>query len=238
MPEVTYSKIQKALIDAGYDVGKAGADGIWGRDSQVACKRFQLAKGLPVDGIPGRDTLTALGFFSAKSPAPKVGGLPLPWYDEAKAYLGLQESPGRATNAEIAKWLKQLDASWSDDETPWCGAFVGHCIAATLPDEALPKNPFGARNWGTFGNRCQPQVGAVMVFWRGSKKSGLGHVGFYAGEDAVNFHILGGNQSNSVSVAKVPQDRFVDARWPATAPFLVTESGAPAQGVAGAGSEV
>jgi uncharacterized protein (TIGR02594 family) len=237
MPQVTYKQIQKALIDAGYDVGKAGADGIWGRDSQVACKRFQFSKGLPVDGIPGRDTLTALGLFTAKAPAPKVGGVPLPWYDEGKAHLGLREARGRATNAEIAKWLKELDASWSDDETPWCGAFVGHCIAATLPDEPLPANPFGARNWGKFGVRCDPQVGAVMVFWRKSRQSGLGHVGFYAGEDGANFHVLGGNQSNSVSVAKVSKERFVGARWPKTAPFLETERGAPSDDVTDEGSE-
>lgn len=238
MPEVTYTRIQKALIDAGYDVGRSGADGIWGRDSQAACKRFQLAKGLPVDGIPARDTLTALGLFTATSPAPKAGGLPLPWYDEAKAHLGLKETKGRATNAEIAKWLKQLDAKWSDDETPWCGAFVGHCVAATLPDEPLPANPFGARNWAKFGVRCDPQVGAVLVFWRESLKSGKGHVGFYAGEDAASYHVLGGNQSDSVSVAKVPKARFVDARWPRTAPFLETERGAPAAGVGGVGTEV
>jgi uncharacterized protein (TIGR02594 family) len=237
MTPLTYKRIQNALIDAGYAVGAAGADGIWGRDSQSACKRFQAANSLPVDGIPGRDTLTALGFFSAKTPPPKAGGLPLPWYEEAKSLLGLKEIKGRATNADIARWLKDLHAPWSDDETAWCGSFVGHCIGATLADEPLPANPFGARNWGKFGVRCDPQVGAVLVFWRNTKQSGLGHVGFYAGEDASNYHVLGGNQSDSVSVAKVPKVRFLDARWPKTAPFLVTEKGAAATGVVGEGAE-
>lgn len=232
---VAYKDIQTALIKAGYSCGAAGADGIWGRDSIIACKRFQTAKSLPPDGIPAGDTLTAL--FPGK-PQVKPEDIPLPWYEEAKAHLGLHEVSGRKTNAEIAKWLKQLKAPWDDDETPWCGSFVGHCIASTLPEEPLPSNPFGARQWARFGKRCPPQVGAVMVFWRTDRtRSSNGHVGFYAGEDNTNFHILGGNQSDSVSVAKVPKDRFLDARWPATAPFLETASGAAAAGVGAEGRE-
>ena len=232
---ISYKEIQAALIKAGYSCGASGADGIWGRDSIAACRRFQAAKRLPADGIPAGDTLTAL-FPGRKQPKPK--DIPLPWYEEAKAHLGLREEPGRRTNPEIAKWLKRLDASWGDDETPWCGTFVGHCVAATLPDEPLPGNPFGARQWAKFGKHCPVQIGAVMVFWRESMSSGLGHVGFYAGEDSTNYHILGGNQSDSVSVAKCEKSKFLDARWPATAPFLDTGSGKPFTGtVAGRGSQ-
>ena len=60
-----------------------------------------------------------------------------------------------------------------------------------------------------------------MVFWRKSPTSGLGHVGFYAGEDKSAYRILGGNQSNSVSLAWVLKDRLVSARWPATVPAAV-----------------
>ena len=55
-----------------------------------------------------------------------------------------------------------------------------------------------------------------MVFWRKSLASGLGHVGFYAGEDDQAFRIVGGNQSDSVSVAWINKSRLVGARWPAT----------------------
>jgi uncharacterized protein (TIGR02594 family) len=232
---ISFKEIQTALIKAGYSCGASGADGVWGRDSIGACRRFQIAKGLTVDGIPAGDTLTAL-FPGRKQPKPK--DIPLAWFEEAKAHLGLHETPGRRTNAEIAKWLKRLNASWDDDETPWCGTFVGHCIAATLPEEPLPGNPFGARQWAKFGRRCPPQSGAVLVFWRTHRtKSGNGHVGFYAGEDATNYHVLGGNQSNAVTVAKVGKDRFLDARWPSTVLFLETASGMAAADVAGEGSE-
>jgi len=63
-----------------------------------------------------------------------------------------------------------------------------------------------------------------MVFWRKSKQSGLGHVGFYAGEDATAYRILGGNQSDSVSLAWVGKDRLVGARWPASVPAPVAKA--------------
>jgi hypothetical protein len=82
----------------------------------------------------------------------------------------------------------------------------------------LPTNPLGARQWSTFGRRCEPQPGAVMIFWRVSKSDGRGHVGFYVAEDAGFYHILGGNQSDAVNVVRVPRRRFLQARWPTTAP--------------------
>jgi hypothetical protein len=62
-----------------------------------------------------------------------------------------------------------------------------------------------------------------MVFWRRTRESGLGHVGFYVGEDAGAYRILGGNQSDSVSLAWIRKDRLVDARWPATVPAPIAQ---------------
>ena len=54
------TKIQKALKTLGYDLGKYGADGIYGGVTEAAVKAFQEAKGLKVDGIIGPETLAAL----------------------------------------------------------------------------------------------------------------------------------------------------------------------------------
>jgi hypothetical protein len=44
-----------------------------------------------------------------------------------------------------------------------------------------------------------PAIGAIVVYWRISQNSGLGHVGFYAGQDAHGFiDTLGGNESDMV----------------------------------------
>jgi len=51
---------QQLLMAKGYDVGRAGADGIFGKDSEAATKRFQSDKHLDVDGIIGPRTWAAL----------------------------------------------------------------------------------------------------------------------------------------------------------------------------------
>jgi uncharacterized protein (TIGR02594 family) len=157
----------------------------------------------------------------------------LVWYKEALRQLGTREKPGPASNPRILQWAKSRGVPYSGDDIPWCGLFVAHCIGSTLTAEPLPINPLGARNWARFGKRCSPTLGAVLVFWRGSRNGALGHVGFYHGEDDVAFRVLGGNQSDSVSVARVRKDRLLAVRQPATVPELtggpvnLTRSGEP-----------
>ena len=52
-------KLQLALKNAGFDPGQI--DGIFGKKTERAVKRFQKAKGLKTDGIAGRKTFAALG---------------------------------------------------------------------------------------------------------------------------------------------------------------------------------
>ena len=61
----------------------------------------------------------------------------------------------------------------------------------------------------------QPIIGAVLIFERGSG----GHVGFAVGQDDTHFYVLGGNQSDAVTVARIAKSRFLGARWPATVPI-------------------
>jgi hypothetical protein len=53
-----------------------------------------------------------------------------------------------------------------------------------------------------------------LVFERGSS----GHVGFAIGEDDANFFVLGGNQSDAVTIARIAKSRLLGARWPNTFP--------------------
>lgn len=54
-------QVQKALIEAGFNVGPDGADGIFGMGTDRAVREFQQQKGLTVDGIVGAETLRVLG---------------------------------------------------------------------------------------------------------------------------------------------------------------------------------
>ena len=94
-----------------------------------------------------------------------------------------------------------------------------------LPDEpllgALGSNPYWARNWLLFGQAVQPIIGAVLIFERGSG----GHVGFALGQDNTNFFVLGGNQSDAVTIRP---HRQVPASGRALAADLPTPPATPA----------
>lgn len=202
-----WKAVQLRLINLGYDLGPAGADGIPGRMTINAVTKFQQDRNLAIQwpGTVGPKTLEALGVDAPKgNPAPV-------WTDEARRYYGLHEK------RDAAKLDKALNLRAS--EIPWCGAFVGMVIAAALPQEPLPSNPLGSRNWLKFGTPLVgPQVGAVAVFWRGSKDGWQGHVGFVVGHDKTHLHILGGNQSDAVTVSRIAKNRLLGYRWPRTAP--------------------
>jgi uncharacterized protein (TIGR02594 family) len=202
--------VQRALKLQGFDPGPL--DGIWGRLTAAAVKAFQRRVGLPI-GLVTPDAERSI--LAGSPPAQQQTGLV--WFDEAVRLLGITEKPGSGSNPTILDWAKDLDLAYSGDDIPWCGLFVGHCIASTLPDEPLPNNPLGARNWLKLGRSTQPVLGAVLVFWRGSRDGWLGHVGFYAGEDADAFKLLGGNQSDRVGYARIAKNRLLGARWPRSA---------------------
>ena len=52
--------MQILLMGRGYSVGNCGADGIFGNDTHSAVSKYQRAKGLEVDGICGRETMSSL----------------------------------------------------------------------------------------------------------------------------------------------------------------------------------
>ena len=224
--------IQKALMAKGFNPGPL--DGIMGAQTRKAIKAFQSANGLVSDGIVG--PVTGGKLFTTFTPDPEDAApvpVDLPWYAEAWRLDGVTETGGKGNNQLILAWAKALDIPYSEDETPWCGLFVAHCIGSQLSDEPLPGSPLMARAWRKFGIAASPQPGAIMVFWRGSPTGALGHVGFYAGEDKSAYHILGGNQSDKVCVTRVAKDRLLAARWPATVPapkgkpLMVTAAGKP-----------
>ena len=185
--------IQSGLDKLGHSPGTL--DGQWGVRTARALKSLLVANG------------------RAASLAPPG---PLPGISEAKTALGRNEARDRSW---LMEWLKRDGRSLGDpSKSPWCGDFVETCIRMALPDEpllgALGANPYWARNWLLFGQAVQPITGAVLVFERGSGS----HVGFAVGQDDTAFYVLGGNQSDAVTVARITKSRLLGARWPATVP--------------------
>lgn len=203
----------RELTTRGFYTGQA--DGAAGRKLHGALEAFQAASGLKVSGLADPATVSALKGAKSIKPAQVLPTEPV-WLREARRFMGLREIAGSASNSTIMGWAKKLGGwvanVYKNDDIPWCGLFVANIVATTLPKESLPANPLSALAWTKFGRWCNPGVGAIMIFTR----QGGGHVGFYVGEDDQVFYILGGNQSNSVSITKVDKSRFSAARWPLT----------------------
>lgn len=216
--------IQLALAEAGFDPGPI--DGIRGPKTDAGITAFKAAIGYRARPYYGPLTHEAL----MGAPNPDLGDLSvIPWYDEARRIMGLHE--GRNT-AALRQWF-HASVAWIDPrEIPWCGAFVATCLQRTVGGQVWPDNPLGARQWQGWGREVTPSLGALLVFWRGSRSGWKGHVGFYHAEDETHFHVLGGNQSNAVTVSRIAKSRLLSARWPerwdrATTPIWVTPGGVP-----------
>lgn len=145
-----------------------------------------------------------------------------PWMTYASTFIGLKEVKGAKHNQTILGWAKNLGRKvgivFNNDELAWCGLFAGEIMnnAGITPPNICVR----ASEWAKFGvGLSEGAFGAVVVF---SRKGG-GHVGFYVSEDETTYHILGGNQSDSVSVTRIEKSRMSAIRWPAG--ILLPKSG-------------
>lgn len=135
------------------------------------------------------------------------------WLTVARDYLGQKEIAGSRHNATIVGFFERVTGRTHPDETAWCAAFVGNCL---LEAGERSTGALNARSYMQWGRKLStPVIGCVVVFWRGKKSGWQGHVGFYIGEDGDKILVLGGNQSNKVSIARYPKSRLLGYRWPA-----------------------
>lgn len=140
------------------------------------------------------------------------------WYEMALSKRGLHE---RANNAELKAWFLADGTSLGDPKVhPWCGEFVQSSLAQTVGDGGMPANTGLARAWLEYGAPCDAVIGAIAVFWRGSRKGWKGHVAFNSGEDETAYHVLGGNQSNAVTITRIAKSRLLGFRWPPNADHI------------------
>lgn len=143
-------------------------------------------------------------------PAPKALLIALSLY-------GTVEIPGPKSTRAILDMAKAVGCQgvYSDDDIPWCGLFAWYCEFMSGWSDQIPptKNgigPLWADSWVNFGVKAdQPMLGDIMPLG--------GHVAFYIGEDAANYHVLGGNQSNAVNIRRFAKGRLLrqTARRPA-----------------------
>lgn len=155
------------------------------------------------------------------------------WLKLARTLIGTREIVGPQHSPTIMGWIKKLGAKVlgidvKDDETAWCGT----CQAYIMSQCGItpPRIAVRASSWSTWGiPLTAPSPGAIMTFVR----PGGGHVAQYVGEDDICYHVLGGNQSNSVNITRIARTRCNAIRWPAGQPLptrgrvKLTEAGMP-----------
>jgi uncharacterized protein (TIGR02594 family) len=131
---------------------------------------------------------------------------------EALKHLGVKEIVGSQHNPIILNWAEELglEKIYKSDEIAWCGLFIAFvCHQAGLEKPFTNQQSLWALNWNKFGTKQSvAMLGDVLTFRR---KSG-GHVGIYVGEDNFCYHVLGGNQNNSVSIVRIEKTRLSQIR--------------------------
>lgn len=136
------------------------------------------------------------------------------WYRTAKREMddGIVEFPGRDHNPRILEYHASVTGGFDENEVPWCSSFVNWCMEQS---DIRGTDSAGARSWERWGKKlATPELGAITVFWRESKTSRKGHVGFYVKETSTHISVLGGNQGNKVTVDPYPKARLLSYRWP------------------------
>jgi uncharacterized protein (TIGR02594 family) len=135
------------------------------------------------------------------------------WMAEAWRELGQSEISGPTHNPRIVAMFDELGHRGQSDETAWCAAFAGACLerAGIASTRSLRARSY--LDWGT--STDTPITGSIVVLKRGSDPA-LGHVGFLVGMTGTQVFILGGNQSNAVTVAAFDRGLILDFRQPAS----------------------
>jgi len=124
---------------------------------------------------------------------------------------GTYEWAGKDHNPRILQYFKEIGHKWvKDDETAWCAAFVNWCLLQASKPQTGKLN---ARSFLEYGQDTKkPVLGDVVVLWRGTRTSDLGHVGFYVNETKTYIYILGGNQSEQVNIGRFPKTQLLGYR--------------------------
>lgn len=144
------------------------------------------------------------------------------WLQRARDLIGLREISGAMHEPKVLQlWRDARMPYVHDDETAWCAAFCGAMLERSMITSTRLPNARSYENWGLnaltdTGRRdlLRIPIGAVCVFDR-PPNAWQGHVAFAVGRTGTDQIIcLGGNQSNSVSIAMFNASRLVAARWP------------------------
>lgn len=132
---------------------------------------------------------------------------------EALKRIGIKGMSGKTNNSpSVVEWLKRLIPGAVDDEVNWCSAFAHDVVTDALGIE-LPQIDASARSWLKYGIPTEtPQMGDMVIFWREDPQSWKGHIAIYIRDNGTYVWVLGGNQSNMVSISPYEKSKVLGYR--------------------------
>lgn len=134
------------------------------------------------------------------------------WLEIAEQEIGQKEIVGGKDNPRIVEYHAATKLHALHDEVAWCSAFVNWCLKKA---GEVGTNSAAAKDFLLWGDELAlPKLGCIVVLWRNDPLAPTGHVGFYIGETESEVILLGGNQNDSVCIAKYPSARVLGYFWP------------------------
>jgi len=134
-----------------------------------------------------------------------------PWMVLALKELGVAEMFGPVHNKKIIEYHQATTLKANDDETSWCASFANWVLENSGYESTKSAAARSFLNNGKIINH--PEYGAIVILKRGTK-SWQGHVGFVHSWDDKRVYVLGGNQSNKVSIVPFSRSAVLGYRKP------------------------
>jgi hypothetical protein len=141
---------------------------------------------------------------------------------------GVPEEPNHDNRGPVIDKLIAL-AHCGRPGDPYCAIGVNAALEANgIPGTRSPAaRSFEWEAGKNFVKLSGPALGAITVFWRGSRKGGNGHVGVYAGETENHVYVWGFNQHDDCNQSPFPKDGqsfgLVGYYWPRSVPLPVIQ---------------
>jgi len=136
-------------------------------------------------------------------------------HETIKAELGVREIPGFESNPRINVYASFTTLKATSDEISWCSSLIN---AVVYWSGFKPTRSAAARSWLDWGISLEvPIVGCIVVFERkDANNPNAAHVAVCDHADISNgiVRVVGGNQSNAVTVARYPVSKVLGYRAP------------------------
>ncbi len=137
------------------------------------------------------------------------------WMRKARADMGVHEVEGDGSHPRIAAMFAQGGFAGQDDgKVPWCGI----AMSAWMRESGIapPVEGARARAWLEWGEPlAKPVPGCVAIYTRTNNPQ-HGHVALFLSHKDGRDMILGGNQSDGVSITSIASGTgaLLGYRWP------------------------